>query len=185
LKTIKKQGCEIGENCKVVGELFFQINRGGTAIIGDNFFCQSGFLADALPRDKMSKFTVCAGGTLKIGNNVGVTNIVLVCWDKITIGDNVKIGADCIIFDTNFHNIDAETRCTTDKRETIITAPITIKENVFIGTRCIICKGVTIGKNSIVAAGSVVVKDIPENEIWGGNPAYFLKRINNENLTKA
>jgi acetyltransferase-like isoleucine patch superfamily enzyme len=48
---------------------------------------------------------------------------------------------------------------------------------VFIGARCIILKGVTIGEKSIVAAGSVVTKNIPEGEVWGGNPAKFIKKI--------
>lgn len=50
-----------------------------------------------------------------------------------------------------------------------------IKENAFIGARTIICKPVTIGKNAIVGAGSVVTKDIPDNEIWAGNPARFIR----------
>lgn len=53
---------------------------------------------------------------------------------------------------------------------------IIIEENVFLGTRVIITKPVTIGKNSIVAAGSVVTKDIPSNEIWGGVPAKLIKK---------
>lgn len=178
IKKIKEQARRVGDNCKILGELHFRIDKGGEAEIGDNFYCQSGNLAGALPRHQMSKFIVCQGASLMIGNNVGVTNIVIVCWDNITIGNNVKIGTDCTIFDTNFHNIDADTRCSNDRRDGIITAPIAIKDNVFIGTRCIICKGVTIGENSIIAAGSVVVKDIPENEIWGGNPARFIKKIN-------
>jgi len=58
------------------------------------------------------------------------------------------------------------------------TAPIIIRDYVFIGGSSIILKGVTIGKNSIVAAGSMVTKSIPDNEIWGGNPAKYLKSNN-------
>ena len=89
----------------------------------------------------------------------------------------MKIGAGCMVFDTNFHNTDFQIRNSTDALETISTSPVLIDDNVFIGTRSIICKGVHIGKNSIVAAGSVVVKNIPENEVWGGNPAKFIKKI--------
>jgi acetyltransferase-like isoleucine patch superfamily enzyme len=56
--------------------------------------------------------------------------------------------------------------------------PIIIKDDVFIGTRSIINKGVIIGERSIVASGSVVTKSIPQDEIWGGNPAKFIKKIN-------
>lgn len=53
-----------------------------------------------------------------------------------------------------------------------------ICDDVFIGCRSIILKGVTIGARSIIAAGSVVTKDVPADEIWGGNPAQFIKKIN-------
>ena len=59
------------------------------------------------------------------------------------------------------------------------TAPIHIKKFAFIGGSCIILKRVTIGENAVVAAGSVVTKDIPDNEVWGGNPAKFIKMNNN------
>ncbi len=53
---------------------------------------------------------------------------------------------------------------------------VMIEDDVFIGALSIICKPCIIGRNSIIAAGSVVTKDIPENEVWGGNPAKFIKK---------
>jgi acetyltransferase-like isoleucine patch superfamily enzyme len=58
--------------------------------------------------------------------------------------------------------------------------PIIIEDDVFIGTNCIIGKGITIGARSVIAAGSVVVKNVPADEIWGGNPAKFIKKINED-----
>ena len=57
-------------------------------------------------------------------------------------------------------------------------APVVIGDNVFIGAKCIILKGVIIGENSIVGAGSVVTKSIPANQIWAGNPARFIRNVN-------
>ena len=57
------------------------------------------------------------------------------------------------------------------------TKPIILEENVWIGDRAVVGKGVTIGKNSIVAAGAVVVKDVPENVVVGGNPAKVIKEL--------
>lgn len=52
-----------------------------------------------------------------------------------------------------------------------------ICDNVFIGAKCIILKGVTIGENSVIGAGSVVTKNVPANQIWAGNPAKFIKNV--------
>jgi len=59
----------------------------------------------------------------------------------------------------------------------MISKPVTIGDNVFIGMNSIILKGVNIGNNVRIAAGSVVTKSIPANQIWGGNPAAFIKNI--------
>lgn len=114
---------------------------------------------------------------LQIGNHVGMTASTIICHNKIVIEDNVKIGVGTHIYDTNFHNINPKDRLYLDNLETVRNAPIYIKKNVFIGAFCIILKGITIGENSVIAAGSVVVNNIPPNEIWGGNPAKFIKKI--------
>ena len=56
--------------------------------------------------------------------------------------------------------------------------PVIIENNAFIGAHCTVLKGVTIGKGSIIGAGSLVSKSVPQGEIWGGNPATFIKGIN-------
>lgn len=107
-----------------------------------------------------------------------MTNSVIHCHENIEIGNYVNIGASCLIFDTNFHSIDWRIRKDRQKDvENAISKRVVIEDYVFIGARSIITKGVTIGKYSVVAAGSVVVKSIPANEMWGGNPAVFIKRI--------
>jgi acetyltransferase-like isoleucine patch superfamily enzyme len=90
------------------------------------------------------------------------------------------IGGGVQIYDTDFHPIDFQKRNLNDQ-ESINTFPVTLKKNCFIGVNTIILKGVTIGERSVVAAGSVVVKSIPKDEIWGGNPCVFLKRIEQTN----
>ena len=82
------------------------------------------------------------------------------------------------IYDSNFHSLDWRKR--RNRLEDIADAkksPICIGDYVFIGAHCIIGKGVTIGDKSIIAAGSVVTRDVPAGEIWGGNPAKFIKKI--------
>ncbi len=84
------------------------------------------------------------------------------------------IGGGTCIYDTDFHPLTTADRLN-DNDEKIVSAAVIIEQNVFIGANCTILKGVTIGKNSIVGACSVVAKKIPPNEIWAGNPAKFIK----------
>lgn len=119
------------------------------------------------------------GAILNIGDNVGISSSLLFSSNSITIGANVKIGGGTRIFDTDFHN----TRNYLERRDPIldgpkaISKPIVIEDDVFIGTNCTIGKGITIGAHSIIAAGSVVTKSVPSNEVWGGNPATFIKKL--------
>jgi len=113
---------------------------------------------------------------VSIGNNVGISNTLLYAWKSIVIEDDVMIGGGCQIFDTDFHSIRYEERILYGDKA-VKFAPVVIKKGAFIGASSIILKGVTVGEKSIVAAGSVVSRTIPAEEIWGGNPAKFIKKI--------
>lgn len=123
------------------------------------------------------KIEVRNNAILEVGSNVGITSTTIICHNKIVIGDYVKVGVGTHIYDTNFHNIDPMLRKYEDPLSRVKSLPIHICDNAFIGAFSIILKGVTIGENSVVAAGSVVCTDIPSNEIWGGNPARFIKKL--------
>ncbi|WP_052185124.1 acyltransferase [Methylotenera versatilis] len=116
----------------------------------------------------------------------------IVSANKVIIGSNVLIARDVVIQDGNSHSINYEDRRVDvdfaierlfgkprgDKNwGAIKTKEIVIDDDVWIGMRSIILKGVTIGKRSIVAAGSVVTKDVPADVIVGGNPAVIVKHL--------
>lgn len=117
---------------------------------------------------------MASGASLKIGKNVGISSSCLWCTKSITIGNHVDIGADTLILDTDAHNINWQERRNHGERSS---KPIVIEEDVFIGTRCIILKGVTIGARSVIGAGSVVTKDIPSDCIAAGNPCKVIRMI--------
>ena len=172
----QKKGVRLGEGTKFNGYSFLRFEKGSAVTIGNHFICNSG-IGKSIDNTVCSKIVVCENASLTIGHDSGFSNISIFCYSKITIGDHVNIGAGTMIFDTDFHSLNASMR--TDRKEDIKNAkvsPIHIGDLVFIGTGCIIGKGVSIGNKSIVAAGSVVTKDIPAGEIWGGNPARFIKK---------
>lgn len=163
-------------NCR--GVPFIAIVPGGVCNIGDNFTMNNGMRYNPIGYPQPCMMVVTQGAKLIIGKNVGISQTSLICHHSITIGDNVKIGGGVKIYDTDFHSLDPDIR---KNKELDIqskkVAPVIIGNNVFIGAGSIVLKGVTIGDNSIVGAGSVVSRDIPSNEIWGGNPVKFIKKI--------
>jgi len=109
-------------------------------------------------------------GILEIGNGSYLNrNTLIVCEKRIDIGKNCKIAWDVVIMDSDLHPINSEP---------IVNKSVIIEDNVWIGCRSIILKGVTIGEGAVVAAGSVVTKDIPAFTIWGGAPAKFIGHVN-------
>lgn len=149
----------------------------GHVRIGSHFKCNSGAYA-SFDGSGVSKIDVAENANLIIGDHTGISNTTISCTKEIRIGNYVDIGGGCLIMDSNYHSLNWEKRMSyeTDKKDTK-SETVIIGDHVFIGARSIICKGVRIGEKSIIASGSVVVSNIPDSEIWGGNPAKFIKVI--------
>ena len=114
---------------------------------------------------------------LSIGDDCGLSGTVICAAKSVVIGARCLIGADVMIFDTDFHNPEPANRRYSPPDWERISAPVTIGDNVFIGTRSIVMKGVTIGSGSIIAAGSVVTRDVPANSVFGGVPARLIESL--------
>ena len=112
---------------------------------------------------------------IKIGNKVFIGHACeFVCNTKITIGNDCLIASRTTFVDVG-HGTDPNSAMNT---QGTIAEEITIEEDVWIGSSCVIIKGVTVGKGSVIAAGSLVNKSIPAYQIWGGVPAKFIKNRN-------
>lgn len=108
-----------------------------------------------------------------IGEGSVLMNTLLDCGGQITIGDFVFFGHDCMVL-TGSHDYNLRGK---ERRDTAIYKEVVIKDGVWIASGSIVLPGVVIGKNSVIGAGSIVTQDVPENELWAGNPCKFIKKI--------
>ncbi len=167
-----------GKKLRVRGPLNLKIKRGCKLIIGNNLSIVSGLNINPLGRNIESMIRCDDIAVITIGDNVGMSCISIWSKKSIFIGDNVKLGANVIIMDSDMHSLNyLERRHFSSDSINAKSKKIIINDDVFVGTGSIITKGVEIGERSIIAAGSVVVKNVPCDQIWGGNPAKFLKYL--------
>lgn len=111
--------------------------------------------------------------SIRIGANCSFNNdITLIAEKSITIGDDCLIGDGVRIVDSDFHGLAPDKR-----RGPGESSPVTLGKNVWLGSRAMVLKGVTIGDNAVVAAGSIVTKDVPADTLVAGVPAKPIKRI--------
>jgi acetyltransferase-like isoleucine patch superfamily enzyme len=147
-----------------------------TIQIGDRLILCSDSRYTALALNHRIKIaTVQIGARITLGDDVGISGACIICAEKISIGSEVLIGANVLIIDTDFHPITPHCRRFSDDKSAIQTKPVLIEDNVFIGTGAIILKGASISKDSVVAAGAVVVEgEYPGGAILAGNPARII-----------
>ena len=177
-KLILKGNNVLFDSFRTSGIPYVMVARGAKGMsIGKNFAMNNGIKGNPIGCYERCTFFVDRDSEIIIGDNVGISQAALISHCSIQIGNNVKIGGGTSVYTTDFHSLDPIIRASNEDMRHRKCAPVVIKDNVFIGARCIILKGVTIGENSIVGAGSVVTKSIPANEIWAGNPAKFIRKI--------
>lgn len=114
---------------------------------------------------------------IQIGNHVGISGATISSNSTITIGNNVLIGSGVLITDSDAHSINPKFR---NDKSKIMSSPIIIEDDVFIGARSIVLKGVTIKKGALIGAGSVVSKDVEAFAIVAGNPAKKIGDVRDE-----
>ena len=129
--------------------------------------------------DKKVRLTVWSNfegqGRIDIGNYCLLCpGVRISAGCEITIGDSCMFANEAFVTDSDWHGI-------YDRSQSVGKSdPVRIGNNVWIGDSAMVCKGVAIGDNSIIGAGSVVLKDIPDNVIAGGNPAVIVKKLDRE-----
>lgn len=143
--------------------------RGSSINIGRRFVACSDPRHNSLGVfQKVTIKTVGHGACIRIGDNVGVSGCTISAAKSITIGKHVLLGSGCLITDSDAHPVDPVER---NQGGGGVAKAVVIEDDVFIGARAIILKGVTLGRGSVIGAGAVVAKSVPPYSIAVGNPA--------------
>ena len=111
-------------------------------------------------------------GAIRIGDFALLSpGVRISASDEIIIGDGVMMANGCYVTDSDWHTLYDRTR------RALTPTPVVLEKNVWLGDGVTVLKGVTIGENSVVAARSVVTRDIPKNTVAAGNPARIIKKL--------
>ena len=163
LAPLALRGCtHVGPGARVRGWPVVE-NEGGTISLGRNF-CVFSYLAKV-------QLYAGPGALLEVGDDSFVNNgTILSASTAIRIGRRVNIAPHCVLIDNDFHG-------TSERGAPPKMAPIVLEDDVWLGTRVTVLKGVTIGQGSVIASGSVVTRDIPPGVLAGGVPARVIKRL--------
>lgn len=174
---LRVSGVRYGAGLKTWGGIILNLYPGSTVRIGDRVsIVSSPWRSTAAPVFGKTRFrTFSPSSEIVIGDHAGLNGTSITARSRtIRIGAHTKIAPNVIIVDSDFHR--AWPPAERDRYPgTEEDAGVTIGEHCWIGMNVIILKGVTIGDNSIIAAGSVVVKDIPRDSLAGGAPAKVIK----------
>lgn len=160
----------IGKKNAFHGKTIFRTLPGGHIKIGSNCIFNSSYRSNLIGvHSPCILATITKEASIEIGNSCGFSGTQIGCAKYIKIGNNVRCGANTLITDSDWHFDDSRTGPNCD---------VIIEDNVWLGYGVTVLKGVIIGKNSLIGAGSIVTKNIPANVIAAGNPCKVIKRFN-------
>lgn len=177
LALAAKPGVAVGDGVRVMGRPIVVISPEASLRIGKSCVLISRSRDTALGvAHPCVMRAMRPGAEISIGDDCGLSGVSLVAVESIRIGEACLLGANVTVIDSDLHPV-ASAQRRHAASETVESAPVVIEGNVFIGANAIILKGVTIGRDAVVGAGSVVVSDVPAGSIAAGNPARVVGRV--------
>ena len=164
---------ELGSQCEFYGRTLFRRAVGSTLMIGDFCIFRSASWSNQIGLNRPCMLsTVAPGAELRVGTNCGFSGTVLAAAESIVLEDRVVCGANVTITDTDWHGLRPSNR-----RGPAAHSPVHVARDVWIGMNATILKGVTIGQEAVVAAGSVVTDPVPAGVVVAGNPARVVREL--------
>ncbi len=168
-------GIELGVNSLFYGVPQFKNVPDASIIIGANCRFRSASWSNMAGINRPCMLsTLRPKASLVIGSGCGFSGTVIAAAEHIRIGNNVMCGANTFISDTDWHSVGIEERRTHRPGST---SPVIIEDNTWLGLNVVVLKGVTIGENSVIGAGSIVTHSIPAGVLAAGQPARVIREL--------
>lgn len=169
------KGIVLGKRSRFIGVPITYVYPGSKIVLGDNLEVRTSAISNFIGLNRRSIIaTHDDNAQIILGNNCGLSGVVIGAKQSIIIGNDVMIGANVLITDFDWHSLDPSQRSAGVSSHS---RPVIIEDHAFIGYSTTILKGVHIGKNAVVGANSVVTKDIPANSIAVGNPCKVIPKV--------
>lgn len=170
--VLRLWGAEVGRNLRVMG--WIRVRNMGVLRIGNDVQIRSGY-SNYVGAGCPTAIWVGQQGQFTVGDRCRMSNITVLCMNRVTVLHETLIGGGCRIFDTDFHQLDPAGRLSNTGK--VGSAPICIGPQAFLGGHVTVLKGVTIGEGAVIGAGSIVTRDVPAYEVWAGVPARRLRSL--------
>jgi acetyltransferase-like isoleucine patch superfamily enzyme len=165
-------GVEIGENCAFFGPMLFNRTGYSRIAIGSGCVFRSAYWSNEIGVNRPCMLSTKAPhAELAIGDGCRLSGTVITSAERVILGENVLCGANVTIMDTDVHEPEAPIHGRARR------APVVVEDGVWLGLNVVVLKGVTIGRGSVVAAGSVVSRSLPPGVIAAGQPAAVVRRL--------
>jgi acetyltransferase-like isoleucine patch superfamily enzyme len=174
----RTQGVKLGRAVRVIGRPIVEVASGSYIKVGDRCVMISRSRSTALGVSRpVILRTLREGAQIDIGPDVGLSGTTICAAKHVSVGNRVLFGADVLVTDTDFHEIDAIPRRYAAPPMPNEADRVVIGDDVFIGARSLILSGSTIGEGSVIGAGSVLKGEIPPRVVAAGNPCRVIRPL--------
>ena len=176
--SLRLKGVKVKPGLVTYGSPIVNLTKGGLISLGEDcVLCSSSRANFAGVNHPVILALLRPGATLEIGDDTGISGGSFCAARSVKIGKGCLIGANALVTDCDFHALKPEGRRHNSNPEDVGCEPVVIEDNVWLGANVTVLKGVRIGRDTVVAAGSVVTKSLPEGVLAAGVPAKVIREL--------